>query len=106
MYSNYNELFELISEYESPTPLNDTCALILLLILGFVKNYSTVEELKADFEDLHICNEIMSLELLIIFDQSIDYLLKSSIVKLTQDGMVIEEDLCRIFLIEEGKLFN
>jgi|GEM_PF-5105567 len=102
MYSNYNELFELISEYESPTPLNDTCALILLLILGFVKNYSTVEELKADFEDLHICNEIMSL----IFDQSIDYLLKSSIVKLTQDGMVIEEDLCRIFLIEEGKLFN
>lgn len=79
MYSNYNELFELISEYESPTPLNDTCALILLLILGFVKNYSTVEELKADFEDLHICNEIISLELLIIFDQSIDYLLKSSI---------------------------
>ncbi|KGA83697.1 hypothetical protein KQ41_06560 [Lysinibacillus fusiformis] len=106
MYSNYNELFELISEYESPTPLYEICALILLLILGFVKNYSTVEELKADFEDIHICNGIMSLELLNIFDHSIDYLLKSSIIKLTQKGMMIDEDLCRIFLMEEDKLLS
>lgn len=106
MCSNYNELFELISEYESPIPLNDTCALILLLILGFVKKYSSVEALKTDFEDLHSGSEMMSPELLIIFDQSIDYLINNSIVKFTQEGMMIDEDLCRLFLIAEDQLLN
>ncbi len=94
------ELFTMISDYWSPIPKYDQCSYILLLIYSRKHNYKSVSELQGDFEQLHLYNDTVTSDLLLIFNDSMNFLLTSSIVSISEQGLVLDEEQCLLFLLD------
>lgn len=93
------DLFTMISDYWSPIPKYDRCSYILLLIYDRKQNYNSVEELQKDYEQLVLYNDIVTADFLIIFTEAMKYLLNNNIVNVSEQGLVLDEEQCLLFLL-------
>lgn len=94
------DLFTMISEYCSPIPKYSRCSIILLFMCSKKKNYFSVKELQADYEEMHLSNNVVTPELLLTFSEAMKYLLKRNIILLNESGLELNEEQCLLFLLD------
>ncbi|MDD1505083.1 hypothetical protein PVA17_20280 [Lysinibacillus sp. CNPSo 3705] len=94
------DLFTMISDYWSPIPKFNQGSLILLLIYSKKQNYQSVEELQKDYEQLHLYNDKVTPDFLMIFSEAMNYLLKNNIVNVSEQGLALDEEQCLLFLLD------
>ncbi|MFJ8519436.1 hypothetical protein [Lysinibacillus xylanilyticus] len=94
------DLITMISDYWSPVPKYDRCSYILLMIYGKKQNYQSVEELQKDYEQLHLYNDIVTPDFLMIFIEAMNYLINNNIVNVSEQGLIVDEEQCLLFLLD------
>ncbi len=94
------DLFTMISDYCSPIPKYSRCSIILLFIYCKKQNYVSVEELQMDYEEMHLSNNIVTPDLLLVFNDAMNYLLKRNIIFLSESGLELNEEKCLLFLLD------